>query len=353
VNFSALIIMLAALFPYFLEAQVAQDTNRNVASIPIHLLSRHYQEGETLSYHMKASNMGFFGTTSYEAEAIGIVKKDLNGRFYEEYSWTNLIVNNKPIVLPSASVRVRQSLSLDPDYGFSGFPDLTKVDPDLTGPMLDLFNFYVDLQLAIRQKSLIHVGDHVFLKYGKPASWARGSYILGEDSIDFDIALKEVDQTHQLATVAIRHVPPAKPEIKIPADWMRAPVAGTQNNWVQVSKNDYKIVAGIVVGVCLLLLFLLFRQWNSRRRRIVRVSFFLVACLLVLFVVVTPYFNYMAMVGKETFDCEIKVSLVSGKILSATMDNPVEVVVRPCKDEALTRCGPSFRCHFRRQIEIY
>ena len=339
-------ILFTILLPHLLFGQTVQTNATN-------LLSRRYQDGEKPSYHMKATNKGFFGATSYEADAIGVVKKDFRGQFFEEYSWTNLIVNNKTIALPAEGESVRQSLSLDPNYGFSGFPDLIKVNPHLTGPMLDLFNFYVDLQLAIRQKNLTHAGDHVFVKYGKPASWARGPVILGEDSIDFDITLKDFDQARQVATVVIRHVPSQKPEIKIPADWMRAPVEDTPNNWVQVSRNDsYKIAVATVVGIGLLLLFLLLLKWNSRRRWIVRAAFFLVAGLLILFASAVPYFHYMAMVGQETFDCEIKVNLISGKILSATMDNPVEVVARPCADETLTKYGPSFRGHFRRQIEI-
>jgi hypothetical protein len=302
---------------------------------------------------MKAANKGFFGTTSYEAEADGIVKTDSNGRFFEEYTWTNLVVNGKPIALPAANASVRQFLSLDPDYEFKGFPDLTKIDPHLTAPMLDLFNFYMDLQLATRQKNLTHVGDHVYLKYGKPASWAHGSDILGEDSIDFDITLKEIDRSRQVAVLVVRHVPPETPQIKIPVDWMRVPVADTQNNWVQVSTNSYGKVVGVVGVSWLLFLFLLYRMWNSRFRWIVRMAFFVFAALLVLFIAVTPYFHYTAMVGKEVINCEIKVSLADGKIMSATMDNPVEVVARPCKDEALTKYGPSFRGHFRRKIEIY
>jgi hypothetical protein len=141
--------LFAVLPPHLLLGQAVQTNATN-------LLSRHYQDGEKRSYHMKATNKGFFGTTSYEADAMGVVKTDSSGRFFEEYSWANLIVNNKKIALPAASESVRQSLSLDPNYGFSGFPDLTKVNPHLTGPMLDLFNFYVDLQLAIRQENLAH-----------------------------------------------------------------------------------------------------------------------------------------------------------------------------------------------------
>jgi hypothetical protein len=347
-----LAVTFMALLPCFVEAQTGIVTNRDTAAAPTNLIRRHYVEGETVTYHMRASNKSFFGTTSYEADASGVVKIDSQGRFYEEYCWADLMVNNKQIALPSSGVSVCQSLSLDPAYGFSGFPDLTKVAPGLTGPMLDLFNFYVDLQLAIRQKDLARVGDHVFLKYGKAASWAHGSTILGEDAVDFDITLKGIDQAHQVATVTIRHMPPARPEIRISADWMRAPVADTPNNWVQVSKNDHKMIAGMVVAACLLILFLLFHQRNSRRRWIVATLFFLVSGLLLLCAVATPYLNYMAMVGKETFDCEIKVNLVSGKIVSATMDNRIELVARPCADKTLTWYGPSFRGHFRRQIDI-
>jgi hypothetical protein len=351
------IVIFAALLPYLVPARIVQGINGNVvAAAPLKLLNRHYQDGEKLSYHMKATNKGFLGTTSYEADAIGVVKIDSNGRFYEEYKWTNLIVNTKHIVLPAASLNYRQSLSLAPGATGYGWPfaDLNRVHPRLTGPILDLYNFYVDLQLAMAQTNLTHAGDHVFLKYGKPAFWTHGSTVLGEDSIDFDITLEKIDRTNQIATILVRHVPPEKPQIKLPAEWMHMPVADTPNNWVQVTKNgSYKIVVGIVVGICLLLLFLLSRLRNSRRRWIVRASFFLVAGLLILFIMVVPYFRYMAMVGRETFDCEIKVSLVNGKILSATMDNPVEVVARPCTDETATKCGISFRGHFRRQIEIY
>ena len=36
----------------------------------------------------------------------------------------------------------------------------------------------------------------------------------------------------------------------------------------------------------------------------------------------------------------------------ATMDNPVEVVARPCEDATAAKCGFPFRGHIRRQTEI-
>lgn len=71
------------------------------------------------------------------------------------------------------------------------------------------------------------------------------------------------------------HVPPVKSEIKLPSDWMRKNVSDSPNNWVEVKKMGGK---------------------------------------------------YLAVVGAETFDVEVKLSLSDGKILSATLDNPVRSV---------------------------
>jgi hypothetical protein len=125
---------------------------------------------------------------------------------------------------------------------------------------------------------------------------------LGEDSIDFDFTLKEVNQPANTATLVIRHVPPEKPQVKLPADWMQKPVADTPNNWVQIEK--------------------------------------------------TKDGKYLAAVGKETFDVEIKLSLADGKILSATIDNPLQTIERDCEDAALTKCGDPKPHPIRRQIEL-
>jgi hypothetical protein len=52
--------------------------------------------------------------------------------------------------------------------------------------------------------------------------------------------------------------------------------------------------------------------------------------------------KYLAQIGKETFEVMIKLSLPSGRILSAEMDNPVEVLERECDDAALLKCGHRF-----------
>ena len=172
----------------------------------------------------------------------------------------------------------------------------------LIGPMADMLNFYVDEWLAIRQ-GLRKRGDHVYVKQGGANSWADGKQtILGQDSIDFDVTLTGVDESGHTAKVVVRHVPPEKPQIQTPVKWMNPPVADTPNNWVEVSKNN-----------------------NGK---------------------------YLAEIGKETFDVELTISLADGKILMATMDNPVTVMARECADPQLTQCGEPEHYQIRRQVEI-
>ena len=110
-----------------------------------------------------------------------------------------------------------------------------------------------------------------------------------------------MDTTADVATVQVKHVPPIAPRVKLPAEWMRPPVADTPNNWVQVR-----------------------RQGEA----------------------------YVASTGKETFDVELKVRLSTGEILSATLDNLVEAVARDCRNAELTECGEPRPNRTVRHIEM-
>jgi len=261
-------------------------------------LLRRYREGEKLTYHMKGINED----RHYEIQADGVVKRDSDGTYFEEYRWSNLISDNQKTALSQATLELRQQLTLDPNRN-PAVPNLSQVEPKLIGPILDFMNFYVDVWLAVKTGQLVHAGDHFYLKYGAPSSWADGTYVLtGESSIDFDLTLKAVNTADNTAVLVVRHVPPEKPAIKFPADWMRKPVADTPNNWVQVRREkDGKYLAGV---------------------------------------------------GKEIVDVEIKVSLTDGKIVSGSMDNPVETIECECEDAALAKCGDPKPHSIRRQIEI-
>lgn len=266
------------------------------------LLARRYREGEKLSYQMKATNQERGKTLAYEIQADGVVKKNSKG-FFEEFAWSNLVVNGKVAPLSVASENFRQLLSLEPGGNALGIPDLSKVDPMMIGPITDLLTFYADMLIAKTQGKLERAGDHFYFKHGTPNSWADGSYVtLGQDSIDFDVSLTEVDLGANSATVVVRHVPPPQSQIKIPAEWMRTAVADTPNNWVEVSQAGPG--------------------------------------------------KFSAQIGKETFVATIKLSLVDGRIVSATLYNPVEVLARECSDPALTTCGEPVRFQILRQVEI-
>ncbi len=270
----------------------AQDVPRGDAP-----LVRRYREGETLIYRMKGTNENW----RYEVQASGLVKKEASGNLTEEYAWSNLISDGKAVPLSAASLGFRQVLSLSSDKPPS-IPNLATVQPVLIGPITDLLTYYVDLWLAMRAGRLTHAGDHVYQKIGIPASWADGNYVvLGEDAVDFDMTLEDLDRSKQVATLLVRHIPPEEPAIHLPAAWMREPVADTKNNWVNVAKRNGKFIAEV---------------------------------------------------GKETFDVRMKVSLVDGKILSGAIDNPVKAKQRECTDAAFTSCGDARPHDILRQIEI-
>ena len=261
-------------------------------------LHRQYHEGEKLVYRMNGVNEAW----KYTIQADGVVKKNSSGEFFEEYRWSKMETAGQPMALSPQTAEFRQRISLDPNQ-MPSVPDFAKVDLKLIGPITDFMTFYSDLWLAIKVGQLKQVGDHFFLPNGVPNSWADGSHVvLGESAIDFDLTLKSVNTADGSAVLLARHVPPQKPRIKLPATWMQTPVADTANNWVGVSKNQDG--------------------------------------------------TYAAAVGKETFDVEIKVSLTDGKILSASMDNPVQTIERTCSDAALTQCDAPKPHTILRKIEI-
>ncbi len=296
--------------------------------------ARHYYPGEKIVYRMRATNRDSNGTTVYEFKAKGAAKKEPAGGYTEEFGWSNvtsfhspnnvdlfslsgasawdeLVANQPKLTLPPASLAFRQRLSLPPipqpaDFVkvASSLSSLGRLHPSMIGPVADLTTIYVDLLLASALGAGAKTGDHRYIDSGSRAnSWADGSrVIVGEDSIDFDCSVKELNKEAQTVTLVINHVPPAKPGVKLSAEWMRAPVTDTPNNWVEIKKNQD--------GSC------------------------------------------AASVGKETFEVTVLLNLTDGQILSARMDNPVEVLQRDCPDSSLNNPGPARRYQIRRQIEI-
>ena len=291
-----LTVFLSSVVLFLSSPAFAQTPNTKASTVQPNVLTRHYVEGETLTYHMEAVNDHAGNKRLYQVDAKGVVRKDATG-FYEEFRWLNLEVNGSPVRLDE---KFQQVLSLATDHEIS-MPNISKLNSKLIGPTADLLTFYADLRLAVKQ-GLSRVGDHVYVNHPEANSWADGKYLMiAEDSVDFDITLRSVEASRQLATVVIRHVPPKESHIRVPVEWMQVPVTIGPNNWVQVANDSGK---------------------------------------------------YVASIGNEQFEVELKVSIADGKILSATMDNPVEVLERECTDASLTRCGEARRYRIQRKIGI-
>jgi hypothetical protein len=298
---AAVVLCVSLASPVYLQTQAAKPMTGAAPAATQPLLARRYQDGEKIAYTIGCLNQSRSKTTEYEAHAEGLVSKDSSGIFVENLAWTDLHLNDEQIRLSAPSRAFMEPLSLAQGSKLA-VPPLGKVQQGLIGPIADLLTFYADVKIAMNQR-LGRAGDHAYVKYGAPNSWADGTHVLiGEDSIDFDVTLQSIDQTAQTAMLLVRHVPPAQPQIKLPAAWMNERVGNTANNWVQVEKgSDGKFVAGI---------------------------------------------------GQETFNVEIKIALATGRILSATMDNPVVVSERVCTDAALTACGSPERYTVHRQITL-
>jgi len=265
-------------------------------------LARHYQLGEKIAYTLSCFNQSRTSTTEYEATVQALVGKDPTGALVENFAWTDLSVNDNQVHLSPASLALREPLSLVPGVKLA-LPDLSKVQPALVAPAADLLTFYADLKIALNQHSLQRAGDRAYVPFSAPNSWANGAaIILGQDSVDFEVVFTAIDPAPNTATIVVHHVPPDQPQLKLPARWMNTPIADLHNNWVQVEKRaDGK---------------------------------------------------YAAAIGQETFDVEFKLDLTTGRILSATLDNPIEASERICDDAALATCGDPTRYTLRRQITL-
>jgi hypothetical protein len=287
----AIVSCVALMWPSLSNAQAATPA-------PLPLLHRQYRDGERVNYHMKGINEAWH----YEIDAVGVVKQDAKGHFFEEFQWMNMTSGGQPLSLAPSALDYRQKLSLDPRQ-IPSAPDLQKADPKMIGPITDLMTFYSDLWLANVLGGMKKAGDHFYFSNPIVPSWADGTRVLiGSDAIDFDMTLKAVDPAAGVATLEIKHVPPKHSKLPLKAPWMQEPVGSGANNWVQIEKET-----------------------NG---------------------------TYVAAVGVETFTVEIKSSLSDGHIVSASMENPVTTIERVCEDEALTKCGEAKRHEILRQIEI-
>ena len=73
---------------------------------PSPLLSRRYEEGAKVVYQMHGENDG----STYAIRLHSVVKKSADGRFVEEYSWSDGVSNGEPRPLAAASEGFRATV---------------------------------------------------------------------------------------------------------------------------------------------------------------------------------------------------------------------------------------------------
>lgn len=96
---------------------VSRKPAANVLEKPI---QRQYHEGEVLKYRIQMSHFYDGNLTSkYNAVATGVVKKDTQGSFSEEFQWTSISDDDKQAKLTETDNNFRQVLSLSPPFKLS------------------------------------------------------------------------------------------------------------------------------------------------------------------------------------------------------------------------------------------
>ena len=264
--------------------QVAPTIAAQQAATDALTLQRQYADGAVSHYLMTGNNDGW----KYTIWATDVVKRDANGRYYEEIGWSGLTSSAEQALTPP-SLALRQTVSLDDPASYMKVPSLANVQPLLIGPITDTLTFYSDLLLAMRAK-LAQTGQTAYVSRNTPNSWADGQRVLlGQDVVDFSLKVEAVNPVAHTETLLIQHVPPAVLHVQLPAKWMQERTSAKPNNFVQVSKQDD---------------------------------------------------GFIAETGKEMFDVRLVVDTRDGQIISATMHNPVALTTRTCKDLELTQCGP-------------
>lgn len=266
-----------------LLAQIVPSITAQQPTTETGTLQRHYADGMVSHYLMTGNNDGW----QYSIRATDTVKRDANGRYYEEIGWSDLTSNAQQTLTP-ASLALRQTVSLDDPASYMRMPNLANVQPLLIGPITDTLTFYSDFLLAMKAK-LVQPGQTSYVSGTTPNSWADGQRVLlGQDAVDFSFTLESVNPVEHTETLLIRHVPPPTLHVQQPAKWMHEPTSAKPNNFVQVSKDGE---------------------------------------------------GFSAETGKETFDVRLVMDTRDGRILSATIHNPVVLRTRVCTDRELTQCG--------------
>ena len=111
-------------FLIFIASWIQVPTPAQQASDTLGSLQRRYADGAVSHYLMTGDNDGW----KYSIKATDTVKRDANGRYYEEIGWSDLTSNAQQTLTP-ARLASRQTVSLDDPAAYTKVPNLADIQP--------------------------------------------------------------------------------------------------------------------------------------------------------------------------------------------------------------------------------
>lgn len=257
---------------------------------------RVYTNGQITRYSYTEQDAGSTARRSATAELTTVV---VNGVGSEIVRWVALQEKTGHDLSAQARGFSAYNLSLDPRSAPLQRVSTQEV-PELEGPVDDLLNFFVDLSPGVGVARLHAAGDSYTMAQPVSGDFSGAAVPLGRDLILLTTTLKRVDATQ--AEFQSSYQPPAGTGLPPYRPWMSAPVCGTApNNFQTVEKQG-------------------------------------------------P--GFLALWGCESFVIDTIVDRLDGRIVSATMVNPLSLQGKFCQDAALTACSPIPDVHIERHVEI-
>jgi hypothetical protein len=193
------------------------------------------------------------------------------------------------------------SVSATSNPELSALPDLKGWDMGVVGPVTDLHTFLIAVSHQVGADKISEPGQTYTTGEAAKASWANGENIpVGEDCIQISITLLE--STDDRATYETRFMPPTEACLTPLKPWMEAPVVeGTPNNFQQ------QMMMGPMAA---------------------------------------------AMWGREQFVITSTIRRSDGRILSATMDNPLTLMLKVGCDPNLDSCKHELPMAIHRKLKL-
>jgi hypothetical protein len=260
---------------------------------------RHYQEGEKYKYKLSATKKI---NDKFQSQEIGISSHvvSLIGTPAEEVSWISLRSKT-----PGGETNLDEDAKKVSSYRISLHPNgsvlLPKMDvPSMIGMVTDLNTFFVAISPKVGIEKVKRIGETYVASSPLRGNWSNPATIpMGLDCTELKITILAINP--DLAVLQSEFLPPAKNEIEFKADWMIPAVTpGVPNNFQMLKKN--------------------------------------------------PNHRLSVLWGNERFTVVTKIDRLSGRIISATMDNYLTLRMRNECDEELSDCGPALPLTIHRDL---